>query len=65
MTPVIKEIIKLDYITTKRGIELTTLDILKECEKKLRNIEQKHWAILLAIENIQIAYQELRDVGIR
>jgi len=44
---------------------LTTLDILKECEKKLRNIEQKHWAILLAIENIQIAYQELRDVGIR
>jgi len=43
---------------------LTTLDILKECEKKLRNIELKHWAILLAIENIQIAYQELRDLGI-
>lgn len=41
-----------------------TLDILKECEMKLRNIEQKHWAIQSAIENIQLAYQELRDVGI-
>ena len=43
---------------------MSTLDDLKEVENILINIRQKHWAIELALEYIQQAYQELRDVGI-
>ena len=41
-----------------------SLDNLKKAEKLLINIRQEHWAIGLALEYIQQAYQELRDVGI-
>lgn len=40
-----------------------TLDDLKKVEKILINIRQKHWSIELALEYVQQAYQELRDVG--
>ena len=42
---------------------MSTLDELKKVEEILINIRQKHWCIELAIEYIQQAYQELRDVG--
>jgi len=37
---------------------------LKKAEKILQNIKQEHWAIGLALEYIQDAYQEIRDVGV-
>lgn len=43
---------------------MNTLENLKKAENILINIRQEHWAIGLALEYIQQAYQEIRDVGI-
>jgi len=40
---------------------MATIDDLKKVENVLINIRQKHWAIELALEYVQQAYQELRD----
>ena len=76
MTPVIKEIIKLNYITTKRGIELDIeciLDsIIYNCEhiKELLNrvdMRKKNWIIehlsLLKINVNELSKEitEMRD----
>lgn len=44
---------------------MTTLDDLKKVENILINIRSKHWCIELALEYIQQAYQEIRDVGLK
>ena len=37
---------------------------LKDIIERLKLYEQEHWAIKLAIEYLEDAYQELRDVGV-
>jgi len=37
---------------------------LRKAERLLKAVRQEHWAIQLAFEYIQQAYQEIRDVGI-
>ena len=40
------------------------LEELKKAKKIIRNIRDEHWAIELALEYIEQAYQEIRDVGL-
>ena len=44
-------------------MDTETLTDLKKVEKLLINVRQEHWAIELALEYVQQAYQEIRDVG--
>ncbi len=41
-----------------------TLTPLKEAIDLVMNIRDEHWAIELALEYLEQAYQEIRDVGI-
>jgi len=45
-------------------IKMDTLENLKKAEELLINIRQEHWAIGLALEYVQQAYEEIRDVGL-